>query len=230
MSLEVFDNNQRTPLHIAALEGKEPACAFLIAHTENLELRDKNGFTPLQLAAFTSSYRTIRYLIMKGASRKSRTPDYSALEIGQIMTISNDVLNLLREPPCIQYLNPISPPLDRVSNSKQTFYLNLSVFFLRYLLITLFFYEKLPVYLIVPSCTLGTLSLIFLIISSTVNPGYVPKGNGLSELYILHKEEDICAFCSLYKERSMKHCQRCNKCVRRFDHHCPWIHNCVGGG
>uniref|UniRef100_A0A4W6CPZ0 Palmitoyltransferase n=1 Tax=Lates calcarifer TaxID=8187 RepID=A0A4W6CPZ0_LATCA len=36
-----------------------------------------------------------------------------------------------------------------------------------------------------------------------------------------------CGYCLLQPMRA-KHCQTCKRCVRRFDHHCPWIENCVG--
>nr|XP_057926214.1 palmitoyltransferase ZDHHC12-B-like isoform X2 [Doryrhamphus excisus] len=37
-----------------------------------------------------------------------------------------------------------------------------------------------------------------------------------------------CGFCLLQQPMRAKHCQTCKRCVRRFDHHCPWIENCVG--
>ncbi|KAM9744667.1 palmitoyltransferase ZDHHC12-B-like [Menidia menidia] len=37
-----------------------------------------------------------------------------------------------------------------------------------------------------------------------------------------------CGYCHLQQPMRAKHCQTCKRCVRRFDHHCPWIENCVG--
>ena len=42
------------------------------------------------------------------------------------------------------------------------------------------------------------------------------------------KYVQYCGQCIGYKPPRAHHCRRCERCVFKMDHHCPWINNCVG--
>ena len=48
----------------------------------------------------------------------------------------------------------------------------------------------------------------------------------------IHKMElpkkRFCEYCSLEQPYRSKHCKECERCVRKYDHHCFWIGGCVG--
>ncbi|XP_074653088.1 palmitoyltransferase ZDHHC3-like [Tubulanus polymorphus] len=70
------------------------------------------------------------------------------------------------------------------------------------------------------------------------DPGIVPlPDTGLDfsdarsgQKYIENKANEwtICMKCETYRPPRAHHCRTCRRCVRRMDHHCPWINNCVG--
>ncbi|WVO16059.1 palmitoyltransferase AKR1 [Cryptococcus depauperatus] len=69
------------------------------------------------------------------------------------------------------------------------------------------------------------------------DPGFVPKGEKDAEIKEVLEElvdagrlngTNFCIICMAKKPLRSKHCRTCERCVAKFDHHCPWIWNCVG--
>lgn len=96
---------------------------------------------------------------------------------------------------------------------------------------------------------LNILSLIWLVTTVFSDPGIMPRQPDYRDRFdpatqslrvkqpprfqdvVLHGYPirlKFCATCNIYRPPRCTHCSVCDNCVERFDHHCPWVGNCIG--
>ncbi|PAV87567.1 hypothetical protein WR25_00291 [Diploscapter pachys] len=63
------------------------------------------------------------------------------------------------------------------------------------------------------------------------NPGVVPRSSDHShfveEVESSRAHFNYCFTCWVPRQPHSKHCSSCDRCVKGFDHHCPWVHQCI---
>ena len=92
-----------------------------------------------------------------------------------------------------------------------------------------------------------TLTKTFLFKAATADPGLIPKQpddehslkwrrqfknylvvDGLNGQKAFVTRLKFCFSCMIIRPKRSVHCRACDVCVELFDHHCPFISNCVG--
>ncbi|ESO88486.1 hypothetical protein LOTGIDRAFT_219211 [Lottia gigantea] len=211
------DNFGQTPLHLACINGNLTAVKELCEQDGvEIDLADKNNKTPLMLALGRKHESIVQYLKKEARFRTSILPRI-------------DIWSILFGPP------------GNTKGALLFFIISLlcwgyPMYIIKCLSVT--FYDLQVIHFLFITC--NVFMWISLYHASTTDPGFLPRNipeYDQAIKQVAHFDEwkqgnnplsQLCHTCRTVKPVRAKHCRICNRCIKEFDHHCPYIYNCVG--
>ena len=99
--------------------------------------------------------------------------------------------------------------------------------------------KEIKIFILIIHSFLLIIILIFGFLSTYIDPSdpllkkEIMKKNKIQrnkEHYVLEISRNFpfCLICCSNIHSTSKHCKKCNKCIKNFDHHCNWLNNCIG--
>ncbi|TDH70228.1 hypothetical protein CCR75_002892 [Bremia lactucae] len=225
------DSRGATALHWAVFEGFQYTAMLLVGYGANQKLCDSEKQTPLMIASALGDAFLSKQLVVEGAPVHAKDKHgRTAMDIAR-QGAHFDTARALKAGASDRFV-------ARASHQGASV-----VFFFGMVFTTAFLSLTFAVPCLQPQDTryteqyqammlVGlTITCILYIYVYVKDPGYVPHTTRPAYELLATEENNVpCPTCVTPKPQRSKHCSACRRCVYRFDHHCPWINNCVGIG
>ncbi|KAF7104680.1 hypothetical protein CFC21_105560 [Triticum aestivum] len=251
---DVPDNDGRSPLHWAAYKGFADSIRLLLYLDAHRVRQDKEGCTPLHWAAIRGNLEACTVLVQAGKKDDLMVKDKTGLTPAQLAADKNhrqvafflDNARRVHDSGCNR--NPTFAKLSKVGLAPLLWCIAVVLLatYIHSVIAGQYNMGMPPAFGLFAwsGVFVATAGLVMFYKCSRKDPGYISANtrdshNQRDDEPLLKMELDnpalltgnwsqLCITCKIVRPVRSKHCSTCDRCVEQFDHHCPWVSNCVG--